>query len=113
MPESSPSSHPAPTAAQRGMEIALSLATAPLLVGLMAAQSLGKWLQDLNLSEQGWGSEHRLPPLDAEALRQRQIRLQGADQASQSSSSLALPDPAEEGAESPSSPETGEVTLES
>lgn len=89
------------------LEITLGVATAPLMLGLMAAQSAGKWLQDLKLSDQGWWSEQRLPPLDAQALRERQQRL-----AQQGEESVASPDPAEEGTRS-SSPESGsKVTLD-
>lgn len=67
---------PQPQADHRWLQITLGMTTAPVMLGIMAAQSVGKWLQDLKMAEQGWWSEQRLPPLDPQMLQERQDRLE-------------------------------------
>lgn len=100
-----PAISPGPTQDHWGLEVLLGVATAPVLVGLIMAQSAGQWLQALKLSEQVWGSEHRLPPLDPQALRERQERLQVQAQSALSPTSA-------EGDMTSSAPEESGVNLE-
>ncbi len=115
-PVSSTSPSPRPQADHRWLEVVLGLATAPLMLGLVAAQSTGKWLQDLKMSEQSWWSEQRLPPLDPQALQDRQARLQdrspSTNTAPAHAAASAPRDPAEEETHNSSPDPESEVNLE-
>ncbi|MEN9224116.1 MAG: hypothetical protein Q6M54_01450 [Thermostichus sp. DRC_bins_24] len=64
---------PAPKSAQPAwISLALSLTTAPLLLGLVLADRAGKWLGSLTWEDPGWWLGERLPNLDPTTLRARQ-----------------------------------------
>ncbi len=54
------------------LDLAVGVATGPILLGLMAIQAGEKWLRNLEIDEQSWWFNQQLPPLDRKALDARE-----------------------------------------
>ncbi len=61
----------APAEFPTSLDLALSLVTIPLVVGLVVAEQARKWLGSLTWEDPGWWLGERLPNLDAATLQAR------------------------------------------
>ncbi len=94
MPTSSPKGSPP------WLDLTLGILTAPVLVGLVAADRAGRWLRDLSTNEQSLWMEQRLPSLTAEQVAQRhQDQASDAQPMAPHSSEVQLPLPTAEDAD--------------
>ncbi|MCJ2541644.1 hypothetical protein [Thermostichus vulcanus] len=59
-----------------GIDLALSLITVPILLGLVVADQARKWLGSLTWEDPGWWLGERLPNLDNTTLQARQQQRQ-------------------------------------
>ena len=67
-PGQSAASATSPTFPPLWLSLALGIATAPVLLGLVLADRAGKWLGSLNWEDPGWWLGERLPNLDSASL---------------------------------------------